>query len=785
MNPLFNKNILSVTTLLTVLAINTSGMAQSIPVVPPVNLGTSIDNSESALAPKGPVLKEVFISGLQRIEEETILSYLNLKVGDPYSGETVNSSLKKLYATGLFADVVISRLGNDSIEIKVVENPIINRVAFEGNLRIKDEVLDSETQLRSRVVYTRTRVQNDVKRILEVYRRSGRFAAKVEPKIIQLDQNRVDLAFEIEEGPDSGIHKISFIGNKYFSDSGLEEELLTKQTRWYSFLSDADTYDPDKLTFDRELLRRYYLRNGFADFRVVSAVAELSEDKTGFYVTFTIDEGERYKFGQYSILSKIDGVDTTSLMPLVDIEVDDWYNANILEKNVDDLTEALNEEGFAFVDINPNINRDTENNIISIEFVVTEAPKVYVERIEIRGNVRTKDEVVRREFTLVEGDAFNVSKLRRSRQRIRDLGYFKNVEVNNIPGNSSGQTIVQVDVEEQSTGELSIGGGYSTTAGFLAEIAIEENNLLGKGQHLRISTQIGQTESSIDLSFTEPYFLDRELSAGYDVFHLSVDNQDVSSSDNSETGFSLRTGYDLAEYWGQSLNFRIANEDVTNVSSDASIYVKAEEGEKTVASFGQVLSYDRRNSRINPTDGYMLSMSNDLAGLGGDVNYFSSTFKGSYFVSFLQEDLTLETSGQFSNIMGYGGDNVRLNDRFFAGGSNFRGFDSGGIGPRDKTSEDALGGKNLLLGTVELRFPLGVPKEFGLRGALFSDLGTLTGAEETGTNVLSANSLRSSIGVGVDWDSPLGPMRLDFAQAISKESYDKTEVFRFSFGTRL
>ncbi|MTI09114.1 outer membrane protein assembly factor BamA [Rhodospirillaceae bacterium RKSG073] len=783
MKSIFKSSVLSVSLLCGTVLSSSIVNAQSVPLVPPTNSQAEEETVDQNV--DGPILQEIVISGLQRIEEETILTYLSLREGKPYTANTVNQSLKKLFATGLFADVSIVQLNQNSLEIKVVENPIINRVAYEGNLRVKDEILESETQLRPRVVYTRTRVQNDVKRILDVYRRRGRYAAKVVPKIIQLDQNRVDLAFEIEEGPDSGVHKISFVGNDYFDDDALASELLTRQTRWYSFLSDADTYDPDKLTFDRELLRRYYLKNGFADFRVVSAVAELSEDRTGFFITFTVEEGDRYSFGEYEISSSLKGVNVESLYEYVDIDVGDWYNANILEDNVDAITEELNRQGFAFVDVYPEINRNTDDDIININFKISEAPKVYVDRIEIRGNVRTKDEVIRREFRLVEGDAFNTSKLRRSRQRITDLGYFKNVEVNNVPGQSPNHTVIQVDVEEQSTGELSLGGGFSTTAGLLAEVAVEERNLLGRGQHLRVATQLGQEESKIDVSFTEPYFLDREgLSAGIDVFLVEEDNQDTSSSDNSEKGFRLRTGYDLTQYWRQNLNFRVANEEVTNVASDASIYVKADEGERTVVSVGHTTAYDRLNSRISPTDGYIFSFSNDFAGLAGDVDYFSSTVRASNYVSFLEEDFVLELSASASNIVGLNDQDVRLNDRWYAGGANFRGFDNAGIGPRDTATSDALGGKNRWLATAELDFPIGVPKEFGLTASVFTDLGSVWSTEENGSNVADDTSIRSSVGVGFNWESPLGPMRFDFAQAIQKEDYDETEIFRFSFGTR-
>lgn len=769
------------------------GMVSYIPIayaqsVPPV---IAPDPAEGQAAPRDdrapqpqpgqPVIRQIVIQGAQRIERETILSYLSLREGDAIDAARVNRSLKTLFATGLFADVAIHQEGRDLV-VRVVENPIINRVAFEGNKRVTDEVLETETQLRPRVVYTRTRVQSDVKRILEVYRRSGRFAARVEPKVIQKDQNRVDLVYEIEEGPDTGVHKIGFIGNRFFSDSALREEILTKETRWYRFFSTADTYDPDKLTFDRELLRRFYLANGFADFRVSSAVAELSEDRTGFFLTFTVEEGERYQFGDFEIVSKIKDVDPEPLKALVELENGDWYNANLVEETVLKLTDTVGSQGYAFVDISPVIDRDRENKKINITFEINDAPKVYVERIDIRGNVRTMDKVIRREFQLVEGDAFNSAKLRRSRQRVQDLGFFKSAEVNNIPGSRPDSTVIQVDVEEQSTGEISLGAGYSTTSGLLGEVAFNERNLLGKGQKLRVATRLGQQETTVDVSFTEPYFLDKELAAGFDVFHTVRDQQDRSSYDSRESGGALRLGYNITEYWSQSLRYRFARETIKNVDDDASIYIRAQEGSEDVSLVGQTLTYDRRNSKSDPTNGYMISLSNDFAGVGGTVSFIRTKVTGAYYYPFTKSTYLI-TGATVGHIAGLDED-VRLNDRFYLGGDDLRGFESGGVGPRDVATEDALGGNQYAAATVELRFPIGLPEEFGITGAVFSDFGTLKEVDESGANVEDTGSIRGSVGIGFNWKSPFGPVRVDFAQAVVKEDFDETEMFRFSFGTR-
>ncbi len=756
--------------------------AQSVPtIIAPTPSQGGSSGSAAPAVPGQPVLGDIEIQGIQRIEPATVKSYMGLNAGDRLSARRVNEALKTLFGTGLFADVTMEMRG-DTLVVRVVENPIINRIAFEGNKRIDDEELDAEVQLRPRVVYTRTRVQSDVQRLLEVYRRSGRFAAQVEPKVIQLEQNRVDLVFEIDEGPKTGVEKISFVGNRFFSDSALRGELATKESRWYRFLSGGDTYDPDRLTFDRELLRRFYLSSGFADFNVVSAVAELTDDRENFFITFTVEEGERYTFSGFDIVSKIPDIDPEPMREIVEIEAGGWYDADIVEDTIVSLTNAVGDQGYAFVDIRPIVDRDRDARTIHVTFEIQEGPRVYVERIDIRGNTRTLDKVVRREFKLVEGDAFNSSLMRRSRSRIRDLQFFSDVQVSNVPGSGPDKTIVQVDVEEQSTGEMTIGAGFSTDDGALAELAIRERNLLGRGQDLSLSTRLAQNGQNVDLSFTEPYFLERELSAGFDVFHAIDDQQDESSFDSKRTGLALRTGYELTDEWRQSLFYRIAREEITNVSSSASLFIRSQEGEEVISAVGHTLTFDRRNSRIDPTDGYFVTMQNEVAGIGGTVNYLKTSFSGGNYYAF-NEDVLLITEGEVGQLVGLGQD-TRILDRYFLGGRSMRGFASGGLGPRDTSTEDALGGEHLAVASVEVQFPLGLPEEFGLKGAVFSDIGYLSSIPESSASIRDTGSIRSSLGVGVLWASPFGPIRMDFATAVTKEDFDKTETFQFNFGTR-
>lgn len=737
-----------------------------------------------AQVPEGGVIREIRVEGTQRVEPETVRSYLLVQPGDPFDADRIDRSLKALFATGLFADVTLRREG-DALVVRVVENPVINRIAFEGNHKLTEENLTQEIQLRPRAIYTRQKVQSDLRRILDLYRRNGRFAATVDPKVIPLDQNRVDLVFEIDEGPVTGVRSISFVGNHRFSDSRLREVIKTKESRWYRFFSSDDTYDPDRLTYDRELLRKFYLSEGYADFRVVSAVAELTPARDGFLITFTIEEGERYKFGKVDVANQLKDVDPAGLAAVVTTHEGDWYNADEVDKSISALTDALGNRGYAFVQIDPRVTRHPDTRTIDVTYDIKEGPRVYVERIDITGNLRTLDRVIRREFRLVEGDAFNTSKLQRSEQRIKNLGFFKKVDITNGPGSAPDKTVINVNVEEQSTGEFSVGLGFSTTDGALADVGIRERNLLGKGQDLRIGALVAQRTQQVDLSFTEPYFLDRNLSAGWDLFALTRDNQNFAGFSQFTVGGSLRAGYQITEPLRQTLKYTLRQDRIYNVADSASIFIKDQVGERVTSSVGQQLLYDKRDNRLDPTAGYFASVANEVAGLGGDVHYLRTTVSGGYYYS-LAPQYVLSLTGETGYIFGFG-ENVRIEDRFFVGGDNLRGFQNGGIGPRDITTGDALGGDAYYVGSLSLGFPLGLPQELGLSGRVFSDFGSLwkVDAKSTATDtVVDINSIRVSAGLGVSWQSPLGPIRLDFALPVKRENFDKKEFFRVSFGTR-
>jgi outer membrane protein insertion porin family len=732
-------------------------------------------------AQTGDAIREIVVEGAQRIEPDTVRSYLLVRAGDLFDTQRIDRSLKSLFATGLFADVRIRR-SRDALIVVVVENPVINRIAFEGNRRVGDETFEQEVSLKARVIYNRSKVQNDVNRILTIYRAHGRFGATVEPKVIQLGQNRVDLVFEVSEGELTEVERIRFVGNRAFSDSRLREIIRTKETRWYRIFSADDKYDPDRLTLDRELLRQFYLNNGYADFRVNSAIAELTPDRADFFITITIEEGSRYAFGDTLIEARLRDLDSTDVEEAIEIERGDWYDANKVDETVDALSAAVGTLGYAFVDIRARTKRNREERIIDVTFEVNEGPRSFVERIDIEGNVRTVDEVIRREFRIVEGDAFNASKLRRSIQRVQDLNYFEKVAMDQVPGSDADKVIIKAAVEEKSTGSFSVGAGYSSTYGPLGDIGLRERNLLGRGQDIKLSLTIAAKKSEIDLSFTEPYFLGREVSAGFDIFRTQTDLQDTRSHDFEEVGLALRSGYPITEALSQGWTYGFKQTEITDVDVSASQLIKDQSGSELLSQVSHVLTYDRRDSRVRPTDGYFVRLNNDVAGLGGSVRHLRNAVTAGTFYT-LADQWILSVTGTAGHIIGLGEDAL-FSQRFFIGGDDLRGFANNGVGPRDKSTDDALGGEWAYTGTVEVSFPIGLPTELGVSGRAFTDVGSSGKIEPTTGDVDDTGSVRASIGTGVTWTSPVGIIGLDFGVPVLKENFDETELVRVNFGTR-
>ncbi|MGH6736301.1 MAG: outer membrane protein assembly factor BamA [Methyloceanibacter sp.] len=770
----------------------------------PLSLGVSASFGGLSAFAQGAVIQSIVVEGNRRVEPETVRSYLTFSSGDSYDPAEVDQSLKTLFATGLFQDVRIRRHGA-TIVVVIVENPIVNQVAFEGNREIDDETLASEVQLKPRAVYTRARVQADVQRILGLYRRTGLYAAQVDPKIINLDNNRIDVVFEIREGPSTKVRAINFIGNHAFSDSQLRFIITTTRTNLLSFLKNTNIYDPDRLNLDRELLRQFYMKNGYADARILSATADLDRDGRGFFITFTIEEGERYRFGYIDIESALPSLNVDELRGVILTRPGRWYNAEKVEKTVEALTVKVSQQGYAFGQVRPRFERDEATHTMNVIYVIEEGPRVYIERINIVGNFRTQDDVIRRQFRLAEGDAYNRLLVEAARKRLRALGFFKSVDIETEPGSAADRVVLVVKVVEQPTGELSFGVGYSTSEGVIGDISITERNLMGKGQYVRLGFSGSLERAQVDFSFTEPNFLDRNMAAGFDLFYKTVDLRDVASFSQQNAGGNLRVGFPIADNTQMGLRYRLEQEEIFDVTRNASLAVKdaAEEGAVLVSSVGYTVAYDTRNVPQSPSSGIFASFSQDFAGVGGDVNYIRSVAdaRGYYPVT---NKITLVGRVQGGVIEGWGGDDLRLTDLFFKGGETIRGFKRAGYGPRDACENpitgkrvgdcrrDSLGGKVFWASTAELRFPFPlIPDNLGMQGAIFIDAGTLydpseralQAVEEEGSFIFDSSDIRLSTGFSIIWQSPLGPLRADIAEALLKADFDRTELFRFGAST--
>lgn len=732
------------------------------------------------------ILKNVLIEGTHRFEPASIMQNLNISKGQNLTPYELDNITKTLFETKLFSDVDV-RMNNGTLTIKVQENPIVREVYFEGNEKMDDDVLKTEIDLKPRTVYTASTAQSDADRLLTLYKRSGRFGATVTPKIIKKDQNRVDVIFEIEEGAKTTIEKISFTGNTRFDDGTLKDVLITKENAWYRFFASTDTYDPDRLNYDKEMLRRFYLKHGYVDFKVVNAAAELLPDKTGFTLTIDVSEGQRYRFSQPQIKVSLPAYakkgNKEELIKLLDFEKGDWFNAEKIDSTVEQLTDKFANEGYAFVEVTPEFVRNEKDRTVQVVFRVQEGEKVFVNKINIHGNSRTQDKVIRREFKIKEGDAFNASKLRRSQQKVEDLDYFEKVDFKTSPLYSdASKTDVDVTVREKSTGSFNVGVGWSSYDGMLFETGIVERNILGTGNIVNLNAMLSQKETQYVAGLTNPYFLDLPLLAGLEIFRTTRDNSDSSSYSYTSYGATTRFGWNYTDALRQTVRYTLRRDDVNDIDSDASIYIKEQEGQTTVSLIGQDISYDKRDSKINPTQGYYLNLGTDYAGIGGDTKFFRVTATAIQYFS-LADDVVLSLRGDGGHIWGTGGKDVRINNRFFLGDYSLRGFEYGGVGARDRATDDALGGNWYVTASTELVFPLGLPREIGIKGKTFVDAGLIGKPDGYDAKYMDYSSgVRVAAGVGILWQSPMGMINLDFALPVVKESYDKTQIFRLNFG---
>lgn len=849
------------------------------------------------VAPQVQTIRSIAIIGSERLEPNTILSYISLRVGQEYSQAAADQAIKELYATELFANATLrNEAGN--VVIEVVENPVVNRIILEGNDRLKNDKILPEIKLSPRQIFTRSKVRADTARIVELYKREGRFAAVVEPKIVELSQNRVDVVYEITEGPKSKVRQINIIGNEKFSDGELRGEMVTKQARWTSFLSSNTSYDPDRLAFDQQKLRQFYLTEGYADFRVVSAVAELTPDKRDFIITYVVEEGDRYNFGDVAVDSQIRDFDSDLLAARLPMKSGDFYDAKLVEDTVEQLTELAGTFGYAFADVRPQFSRRKDDLAMDITFLINEAPRVYVERIDVNGNTLTQDKVLRREFRVAEGDAFNSVSVKRSTNRIKSLGYFQeNFEIEQKEGSQPDRIVLEANIEEQPTGELQLSAGFSSIESFILAGSIRQRNFRGRGQTVGASVNYSRFSRSFNLSFTEPYVFDRNISTGIDIYRRDFNNfgfnraERRNNFEQATTGFSVRAGVPLSEYMSLIGSYTLNYDDVTvgdsffgppdaegNRQCIGGLFLCEVVGKRTSSILGATLAFDNLDSRFRPTRGMSVSFSTEFAGLGGSVKYLRLRGKAAKYWNVLNGFIfSLSAEGGAINGLadrpGIGVDDVRLNDRFFLGEPQFRGFDIRGVGPRvvglpyvdddgdastpdivldldtaraeNRLTDDAIGGNAYYLGRAELEIPLGSgARELGLRPSVFVDVGALfnvtqpvlrdlpngqrvldpttgdplftqidddgnggttttTTSDAINPNTNQANTPlfdtrfrirelflgdsakpRITAGIGVNWNSPFGPFRIDFAQTILSQPGDDTKRFTFNVGTQ-
>ncbi len=756
--------------------------------------------SHAAFAADGPAIRAIKVTGTSLTEPETVKSRLTFSEGQSYDVRKADESVKALFATGLYSDVHI-KLEGSTVLVSVAENPLVNRVAFEGNKDIKSEDLAKEVQIRARQPLVRARVQVEVQRVLDLYRRQGYYAAQVDPKIIQLDRNRADLVFEIREGPETKVAGINFIGNRSFTGAELRGVVSISETGLLDFLKSGTAYDPDRINLDRELLRRFYLKNGYADMRVLSATADTDKDGKGFFITFSIEEGPRYTYSAVELEVRLGILNASALRAKIASQPGDIYNTDLAEKTIEELTLAAAKMGEPFAQVRPRIERDPVRHTIALTYVVEAGSRIFVGRIDIVGNDRTLDTVIRREFRIAEGDAYSKVLVEAARQRLLKLGYFKDVKIAKEPGPAPDRVNLTVAVQEDKTGQLAFNAGYSTSQGVIGEVSYSERNLMGTGQSLEVKLSGSFSGDGLfQVGWTEPHFLDTNLAFGVDVF---VKNSDYTQSsgyavagyEDFRAGGDIRLSALLADNLTVGTNYSLTWENVYNVDPNASLAVKQIQGTAVISSVGYSLIYDTRDSKKKPTRGFYFKGTQDLAGVGGNVDYLRSTAEARAYYPVTQ-DIVLAGRTMGGTIGGWGGQSVRVVDAFYKGGETIPGFAPAGIGPRDASTGDALGGTTFYSATAELRFPLPfLPSELGLSGAVFTSAGTLFGtnaqtaaatyAKQHGvTNTLAiqdSSALRSSAGGSIVWDSPVGALRVDFADVISKAAGDKTQVVNFGY----
>ena len=726
-------------------------------------------------------VSEIAISGNSRVSDSTISVYLPVRVGDTISEDSLDNAIDSLFATKLFNDVTINIEGT-RISIAVVENPIVNRVNIEGNDVLDDERLLAELDIQPRRVFTRKVAVDATQKLLEIYRLSGRYAAEITPQVIRLDNNRVDLIFEVDEGPLIKVTSISFIGNETFSDFALRQVISSRQVRWWAFLSSVDKYDESRLDYDARLLRQFYLGRGYANIEIKRAQGGLLADRSGFALTFEIDEGTRYKLRDVSFTSQITDIDVSKFRDDIPLEKGDWYNVKGLEQGLLNVTNSLGNLGYAFVDIRPQVTPDTDSNELDIEISIGEGRKNYIERIEVVNNSRTRDTVIRRELEVVEGDPYNQLKLDKSLRNIKNLGFFRTVDISTVRGSADDQTIAKINVEEQSTGDFSIGVGYSSLDKSTVSLGINERNFLGSGRGLKFSTSLSESRTDYRLGLTEPYFLDRDLRGSAEIFNQKVENSTLTTK---STGVNLGAAFDAADGYYHRIGYELSSADSTQSSTTATSLTGEENKDLLRSALSYTIGRSTLDNRFDPTKGYLYELDETVSGLGGDVTFMKTSARASYFKPLNFNSFILGVRGRAGFVDGLG-EKVTQSARFYLGGRTVRGFDSSGIGPRDTGANSAVGGNYMYSATAEIVSSYGLSEDLGVRWTVFSDIGSVWDTDyPSGVTGANDDSLRQSVGVGFLWDTAVGPLTFYWADAVSKTSHDQLKRFQFNIGTRL
>ena len=753
--------------------------------------GASVGTLVSVTSAHAAVVRSVQVHGADRVSADTVKANLSIVPGQNFSNADIDESIRRLFSTGYFSDVRISVSGS-TLVVTVSENELINQVVFNGNRKIKDDKLRGMVRSQSLGPYSETSIQADIQTIREAYAAIGRSDATVTTQIHSLGNGRVNLAFVINEGDRTKISQINFVGNQAYSNSRLESVIATKESGLFSFLTRNDIYDERKLQADEEALRQFYFNHGYADFRIVSSQATLDESTNEYAITFTVDEGPRYDFGQMNVESTVEGLDAEELQGLVRSRSGGVYRARDVQRTMSEISQSVAAKGYPFARVTPRGNRDIGSGTIAVDYLIDQGERAYVERIEIRGNTRTRDYVIRREFDIGEGDAFNQEMIARAKRRLDALGFFSAVNISTAPGSEPDRVVIIVDVEDQSTGSFGIGAGYETGkgSGFKFEASIEEKNFLGRGQYIRLAAGTGRDSRDYSLSFTEPYFLGYRLAAGFDIFSNSDDSEDFYTVDTR--GFTLRVTAPITENLSTSLRynytqFKYKSSDPTRLSSP---YVDAVNGSPWVrSSVSHVITYDTTDDRILPREGILANFTQEFAGLGGDSNYYKVSGKARYYHLLMDDaDVIGSITAGAGHVVGTSG-RLKVFDQFTLGGNDIRGFENGGIGPRATSTGDSLGGTTYFTASAEASFPLPfISRDSGFRGAFFADVGTLYGndVKTVAADMVDGTDLawRASVGASIIWASPFGPLRFDYAIPVKKESFDEVQRFKFGIATQ-